>query len=87
MAGSVIHLSKSLSGPWEPLTENTLPDCNNPAPFVSSNGEARLQHVDVEWTVLGLWSTSLVPLARHPCTQATGGCGMHHPCVRLCLHR
>jgi hypothetical protein len=37
-AGSTIHVSKSLNGPWEPLTTNTLPGCNNPAPFVHTNG-------------------------------------------------
>jgi len=36
--GSTIHVSKSLNGPWEALTTNTLPGCNNPAPFVHTNG-------------------------------------------------
>lgn len=36
--GSTIHISKSLDGPWSPLLNNTLGDCNNPAPWVHSNG-------------------------------------------------
>ncbi len=35
---SSIHVSKSLSGPWAPLSGNTLPSCNNPAPLVHPNG-------------------------------------------------
>jgi len=37
-AGSTIHVSKSLNGPWKPLQGNTLGDCNNPAPWVHRNG-------------------------------------------------
>lgn len=37
-AGSTIHVSNSLMGPWEPLVPNTLPGCNNPAPWVHPNG-------------------------------------------------
>ena len=37
-AGSSIHTSKSLTGPWEPLVPNSLPGCNNPAPWVHPNG-------------------------------------------------
>lgn len=37
-AGSTIHVSKSLAGPWEPLSPNTLGGCNNPAPWVHMNG-------------------------------------------------
>jgi hypothetical protein len=37
-AGSTIHVSTSLNGPWEPLSQNTLPGCNNPAPWVHPNG-------------------------------------------------
>ena len=37
-SGSTVHTSSSLYGPWEPLENNTLPGCNNPAPFVHSNG-------------------------------------------------
>ena len=37
-AGSSIHTSKSLMGPWEPLANNTLGGCNNPAPWVHRNG-------------------------------------------------
>ena len=37
-AGSTIHVSKSLDGPWTPLSPNTLGNCNNPAPWVHSNG-------------------------------------------------
>ena len=33
-AGSTIHVAKSLHGPWEPLSPNTLGGCNNPAPWV-----------------------------------------------------
>ena len=33
-AGSTIHVAKSLDGPWEPLSPNTLGGCNNPAPWV-----------------------------------------------------
>ena len=36
--GSTIHVSRSVSGPWEPLLENTLGECNNPAPWQHSNG-------------------------------------------------
>ena len=36
--GSTIHVSKSLAGPWAPLQSNTLGGCNNPAPWVHSNG-------------------------------------------------
>lgn len=37
-AGSSIHVSDSLDGPWRPLVRNTLGICNNPAPWVHSNG-------------------------------------------------
>jgi len=37
-AGSTIHVSKSLEGPWLPLSPNTLGGCNNPAPWVHANG-------------------------------------------------
>jgi len=37
-AGSTIHVSKTLSGPWKPLSPNTLGGCNNPAPWVHTNG-------------------------------------------------
>ena len=37
-AGSTIHTSKSLAGPWTPLAPNTLPRCGNPAPHVHRNG-------------------------------------------------
>ena len=37
-AGSTIHVSKSLDGPWIPLSPNTLGGCNNPAPWVHPNG-------------------------------------------------
>lgn len=37
-AGSSIHISDSLEGPWKPLEPNTLGGCNNPAPWVHSNG-------------------------------------------------
>eukprot|EP00911_Craspedida_sp_UC1_P001909 UC1_evm2s1466 len=37
-SGSTIHVSKSLSGPWSPLSPNTLGGCNNPAPWVHPNG-------------------------------------------------
>ena len=36
-AGSTIHVSKSLDGPWEPVP-TSLGSCNNPAPWVLSNG-------------------------------------------------
>lgn len=36
--GSTIHVSASLDGPWKPLVPNTLPSCNNPAPWVMPNG-------------------------------------------------
>ena len=36
--GSTIHTSKSLEGPWAPLTPNTLPRCSNPAPHIHRNG-------------------------------------------------
>eukprot|EP01062_Namystynia_karyoxenos_P015553 TRINITY_DN15641_c0_g1_i1.p2 TRINITY_DN15641_c0_g1~~TRINITY_DN15641_c0_g1_i1.p2 ORF type:complete len:508 (+),score=161.14 TRINITY_DN15641_c0_g1_i1:98-1525(+) len=36
-AGSTIHVSASLDGPWRPLS-NSLGGCNNPAPWVHSNG-------------------------------------------------
>jgi hypothetical protein len=32
--GSTIHLADSVDGPWIPLQNHTLGDCNNPAPFV-----------------------------------------------------
>ncbi len=31
-------MAQSLNGPWQPLQPNTLPSCNNPAPFVHPNG-------------------------------------------------
>lgn len=37
-SGSSIHVSESLDGPWEPLEDNTLGSCNNPAPWVHTNG-------------------------------------------------
>lgn len=37
-AGSTIHVSDSLEGPWTPLSPNTLGGCNNPAPWVHQNG-------------------------------------------------
>lgn len=37
-AGSTIHTSKSLDGPWLPLIPNTLGMCSNPAPHVAKNG-------------------------------------------------
>jgi hypothetical protein len=37
-AGSSIHVAQSLNGPWIPLEPNTLGGCNNPAPWVHSNG-------------------------------------------------
>jgi len=33
-AGSTLHLSPSLSGPWTPVLEGYPPSCNNPAPAV-----------------------------------------------------
>lgn len=33
-----IQVSRSLDGPWSPLVNNTLGFCNNPAPWVHSNG-------------------------------------------------
>lgn len=38
MAGSSIHVSSSLAGPWQALSPNTLGGCNNPAPWVHPNG-------------------------------------------------
>lgn len=35
---STIHVAATLAGPWRPLTPNTLPDCNNPAPWVHPDG-------------------------------------------------
>ena len=29
-----IHIATDLNGPWKPLSPNTLPGCNNPAPWV-----------------------------------------------------
>ena len=37
-AGSSIHTSASLAGPWLPVVPNTLPACGNPAPHVLDNG-------------------------------------------------
>jgi len=37
-AGSTIHTSRSLEGPWSPLLNSTLGGCNNPAPWVHRNG-------------------------------------------------
>lgn len=37
-AGSTIHTSRTLYGPWEPVDPNPLPGCNNPAPWVHPNG-------------------------------------------------
>eukprot|EP00729_Bicosta_minor_P018296 gene18296-15360_t len=39
-AGSRIHVSPSLDGPWVPLLNDTLPqdDCDNPSPWVHPNG-------------------------------------------------
>ena len=33
-----ISVSNSLGGPWQLLADNTLPPCNNPAPWVHPNG-------------------------------------------------
>jgi hypothetical protein len=38
-AGSTIHISSSLSGPWAPLLPNTLGGCNNPAPWAHKVSE------------------------------------------------
>jgi hypothetical protein len=59
--GSTIHVSRSLYGPWEPLQNNTLPSCNNPAPFVHSNGTIfivcnlhlyRTESIRTNWTLV-----------------------------------
>eukprot|EP00929_Paragymnodinium_shiwhaense_P113412 TRINITY_DN81706_c0_g1_i1.p1 TRINITY_DN81706_c0_g1~~TRINITY_DN81706_c0_g1_i1.p1 ORF type:complete len:473 (-),score=95.39 TRINITY_DN81706_c0_g1_i1:434-1852(-) len=56
--GSSIHTAKSLDGPWEPLMQNTLGMCNNPAPSVHSNGTIyilcrktlkRAEHISGPW--------------------------------------
>jgi hypothetical protein len=58
--GSTIHISKSLYGPWLPVTPNTLPSCGNPAPHVHKNGTIfivcdhnmlyRAENVNGPWT-------------------------------------
>ena len=37
-AGSTIHVSATLAGPWSPLLNSTLGPCNNPSPWVHRNG-------------------------------------------------
>jgi hypothetical protein len=38
MAGSTVHLSSSLNGPWTPLLSPSPPTCNNPSPMQHPNG-------------------------------------------------
>lgn len=65
--GSTIHTSRSLSGPWEPLLPNTLGNCNNPAPWVHSNGTIfivcgssmqlkRAEHISGPWHIVTSFS-------------------------------
>lgn len=66
-AGSTIHVSKSLNGPWAPLAPNTLGGCNNPAPWVHPNGTIyclcknavhRADEISGPWTVISTLSHS-----------------------------
>lgn len=63
--GSTIHVSKSLDGPWEPLQPNTLGSCNNPAPWVHSNGTVfivcggemkRAESISGPWTTVSTFT-------------------------------
>lgn len=71
-AGSTIHVSRSLDGPWEPLLPNTLGVCNNPAPWVHSNGTIfivcdgylkRAEHIAGPWRVVASVSHDVGALA------------------------
>ena len=66
--GSTIHVARSVQGPWAPLLNHTLGNCNNPAPFVRdengvetiyivcshSNHSALMQatHITGPWTLV-----------------------------------
>jgi hypothetical protein len=73
-AGSTIHVSKSLNGPWAPLEPNTLGGCNNPAPWVLGNGTIyclcgnevhRAESISGPWTVISTLSHSGGPLGTY----------------------
>ena len=64
---STIHQSKTLDGPWTPLLNNTLGGCNNPAPWVHSNGSIfivcdetlrRAEDISGPWTTVSHFSHS-----------------------------
>lgn len=66
-AGSSIHVSKSLDGPWAPLLNNSLGGCNNPAPWVHTNGTIyivcggsfkRAEHIQGPWVTVTTFSHS-----------------------------
>ena len=66
-AGSTIHVSASLAGPWTPLEPNTLGGCNNPAPWVHPNGTIyivcggsfkRAESIHGPWTTVSSFSHS-----------------------------
>jgi len=72
--GSTIHVSKSLAGPWLPLSPNTLGGCNNPAPWVHKNGTIfcvcggtlkRAEHISGPWTTVTSFSHSGGPAGNY----------------------
>lgn len=72
--GSTIHVSKSLAGPWVPLSPNTLGGCNNPAPWVHKNGTIfcvcggtlkRAEHISGPWTTVTSFSHSGGPAGNY----------------------
>jgi hypothetical protein len=72
-SGSSLHLSSSLSGPWEPVIQGAPPGCNNPAPARHPNNTwflvcdsrqvFRLDDADASGAPVGNWTqvAQLVP--------------------------
>jgi hypothetical protein len=79
---SHIHTSTSVNGPWTPLLNNTLTDCNNPAPFVydhkifmvcSAANHSRLLQANDIW---GPWTT-ISQITPFP-DEALNGIGLYY---------
>ena len=84
--GSTIHVSKSLAGPWLPLSPNTLGGCNNPAPWVHPNGTIyivcggsfkRSESISGPWTTVATFSHSGGPAGNYEDVRPT--------LIRTCL--
>ena len=70
--GSTIHVSGSLDGPWTPLSNNSLGECNNPAPWVLPNGTLYIVCVQPDGVqmmraehISGPW----IPVSICPCSR------------------